>query len=71
MARWSDPHRLLAHGHVRTCDPALIAGYLGKTSEFDEALADFAVAYADQNERDHAALVRAISEGRVLAQTGI
>ena len=62
---------MLAHAHARTGDPALITGYIGKSAEFNEALSDFAVAYADQTERDHAALVQAISDGRVAAQTGI
>ena len=43
--------QVLAHAHARTGDPALIAGYLGKSAAFDEALADFAVAYANQTER--------------------
>jgi uncharacterized protein (DUF2252 family) len=63
--------QVLALAHARTGDPALIAGYLGKSSKFDEALADFAVAYGDQSERDHAALAQAISDGRVVAETGI
>ena len=62
---------VLAHAHARTGDPALIAGYLGKTAEFDQALAGFAVAYADQTERDYAALTQAINDGRVVAETGI
>jgi uncharacterized protein (DUF2252 family) len=63
--------RVLAHAHARTGDPALIAGYLGGSTEFDEALVDFAVAYADQTKRDYAALKQAISDGRLTAQTGI
>ena len=63
--------QVLAHAHARTGDPALIAGYLGSSTEFDNALSEFAVAYADQTERDHAALKSAISAGRVAAQTGI
>ncbi len=39
--------QVLAHAHARTGDPAMIAGYLGKASGFDNALADFAIAYAD------------------------
>jgi uncharacterized protein (DUF2252 family) len=62
---------VLAHAHARTGDPALITGYLGKSAQFEEALSDFAVAYADQTDRDHAALVQAIKDGRVVAQTGI
>jgi len=63
--------KVLAHAHARTGDPALIAGYLGKSSAFDDALADFAVAYAHQTELDYAALQQAIADGRVEAQTGI
>ena len=49
----------------RSGDPALISGYLGKSDAFDKALAAFSVAYADQNEKDHAALKRAITDGKV------
>jgi hypothetical protein len=63
--------QVLAHAHARTGDPALIAGYLGKSTAFDDALTDFAVAYADQTELDHAALQQAIADGRVEAQTGV
>jgi hypothetical protein len=45
-------------------------GYLGSGDTFDRAIAAFAEAYADQNERDHAALLDAIGSGRVEAQTG-
>jgi uncharacterized protein (DUF2252 family) len=61
----------LARAHARSGDPAVIAGYLGKSDVFDEALADFAVAYADQTERDHAALAAAIRAGKVAAEHGI
>lgn len=57
----------LALSHARSGDPAMIHGYLGKSDEFDKALADFSIAYADQNERDHAALKRAIRNGKVKA----
>lgn len=57
----------LASAHARSGDAAKIAGYLGKKEDFDEALADFAEAYADQNEQDHQALVRAVREGRIEA----
>ena len=65
---------MLASAHSRTGDPALIAGYLGwpsKSAAFDQAITEFAVSYADQTERDHAALLQAISDGRVEAQRGI
>jgi len=61
----------LARAHARTSDPAQISGYLGKGDTFDRAIASFAEAYADQMERDHAALLAAIKEGRVQAQTGV
>ena len=55
----------LARAHARAGQPALIAGYLGKGDQFDEAVADFATAYAEQNERDYKALVRAARQGRI------
>jgi uncharacterized protein (DUF2252 family) len=61
----------LARAHARTGDAAGIWGYLGKSDAFDEAIGDFAVAYADQTERDHQALVEAVQGGRIAAETGI
>jgi uncharacterized protein (DUF2252 family) len=61
----------LARAHARTGDPAAIAGYLGKSKVLDKAIGDFAIAYADQTERDHQALVDAIESGRLEAQVGI
>jgi uncharacterized protein (DUF2252 family) len=61
----------LARAHARTSDSAQISGYLGKGDTFDRAIASFAEAYADQMERDHAALLAAIKEGRVQAKTGV
>ena len=61
----------LARAHARSGNPAEIAGYLGPGDVFDRAIASFAVAYADQTERDHAALVRAVRAGRLPAETGI
>jgi uncharacterized protein (DUF2252 family) len=55
----------LARAHARSGDAAKIAGYLGKKMDFDEALADFAESYADQNEKDHKALVQAVQQGRL------
>ena len=62
----------LARAHARTGDPARIAGYLGKGEAFDEAIERFAVAYADQTERDYAALLKAMRAGRIgtLARAG-
>ncbi|TAM81730.1 MAG: DUF2252 domain-containing protein [Acidobacteria bacterium] len=56
---------VLARAHARTGDPASIAGYLGKTEAFDEAIAAFAITYANQTERDHSSFLRAIRAGRV------
>ena len=50
-------------------DPVAIASYLGSGDRFDRALATFAEAYADQNERDYAALQRAVDDGRVAMQS--
>ena len=51
----------------QTGDAAMISGYLGKSDRFDEAIGDFADAYANQNERDHAALAAAVKAGQVEA----
>jgi len=59
--------RTLAHAHAKSGDPATISGYLGKSDTFDQAIGDFALAYADQNEKDHAALVAAVKAGRIKA----
>jgi hypothetical protein len=61
----------LARAHARTGDAAAISGYLGSGDVFDKAIGDFAVAYADQTERDHQALEEAVDSGRIIAQTGI
>ena len=60
----------LARAHARSGDRIAIAGYLGRADAFDHAVADFAEAYADLNERDHAALADAVAAGRVQAETG-
>jgi len=57
----------LARAHARSGEPALIAGYLGEGETFDEAIARFAVAYADQSEKDHDTLTRAIRAGKLEA----
>ncbi len=62
---------VLARGHARTGDPAIIHGYLGTKDTFDEALVKFAVAYAKQNERDYQRLVDAINDGKINATPGI
>jgi uncharacterized protein (DUF2252 family) len=61
----------LARAHARTGDRIAIAGYLGSGPAFDEAVADFAAVYADQNERDHGSLVAAIASGRITTQPGL
>jgi uncharacterized protein (DUF2252 family) len=58
----------LAMAHARSGEPARISGYMGKSDCFDEAVADFSVAYADQSERDHKLLLRAVREGRIEVQ---
>jgi uncharacterized protein (DUF2252 family) len=57
----------LARAHARTGRATLISGYLGLSETFDHAVADFAIAYADQNEQDYRRLLDAVSDGRVLA----
>jgi hypothetical protein len=59
--------RTLAHAHAKSGDAALISGYLGKSDTFDRAIGEFALAYADQNEKDHAALVAGVKAGRIKA----
>jgi uncharacterized protein (DUF2252 family) len=61
----------LARAHARTGDRFAIAAYLGGSAKFDEAVADFAVSYAGQNERDHAALADAVASRRAEAKTGV
>ena len=60
----------LARGHARTGDPARIAGYLGEGDAFDEAIEKFGVVYAEQTERDYAALLRAVRAGRIRVRPG-
>jgi hypothetical protein len=61
--------RILARARARSADPVVLTGYMGRSTAFEDALADFGAAYAGQNERDHAALVKAVREGRIEAQT--
>jgi uncharacterized protein (DUF2252 family) len=68
-ARWCG--WTLARAHARSGDRIAIAAYLGNSTKFDNAIADFAEAYADQNERDHAAMAAAVADGRVEAQPGV
>ncbi len=55
----------LALAHAKSGDPAMIAGYIGKTDELDEALTKFAFAYSEQNERDYAELQKAAKTRRI------
>jgi uncharacterized protein (DUF2252 family) len=62
---------LLARAHSHSADPRLVAGYCGKSEELDEAMAAFAVAYADRTEADHAELVAAVRSGRLAGEMGV
>ena len=61
----------LARAHARSGDEVAIAAYLGGSDVFENAIAEFAVAYADQNERDFEAFTAAISSGRLIAERGV
>ena len=61
----------LARAHARSGDRIAIAAYLGSGDVFDRALVAFGESYADQNERDYAALGAAVKSGRVIAETGV
>jgi uncharacterized protein (DUF2252 family) len=74
---WSERHLsemaavvggVLARAHARSGDSAVISGYLGDSEQFDQAIADFAIAYADQTEKDHALLEQAVKSGKIAAQ---
>jgi uncharacterized protein (DUF2252 family) len=60
----------LARAHARSGEPSAIAGYLGKGAAFEEAVARFALAYADQAEQDYEAFVKAVRSGRLAAHEG-
>ena len=60
----------LADAHARSGQAGVLAGYMGKSDALDEAIADFAEAYADQNEQDHAALLKAVRSGCLKAIRG-
>ncbi|WP_237214115.1 DUF2252 domain-containing protein, partial [Falsiroseomonas oryziterrae] len=55
----------LARAHCRSGDPVLLSAYMGDGEAFEDAMADFAAAYADQAERDHEAMVAAVRAGRI------
>ncbi len=61
----------LARAHARSGDPVAISAYLGSSDRFDRAMTDFAVRYADQNERDYEAFVKAVRSGRLEATEGV
>jgi uncharacterized protein (DUF2252 family) len=61
----------LARAHARSGDAIAIAAYLGGSDVFDQAIAQFAAAYADQNERDHDAVLEAVKSGRIVAEQGL
>jgi hypothetical protein len=59
--------RALALSHARSGSAAMLCGYMGKSEAFDKAIGAFSMAYADQNEQDHAVLARAVKDGAVKA----
>ena len=61
----------LARAHARSGNPTAISGYLGSSDVFDKAISKFAVAYADQTEKDYQALLDAVDSGRIVAEAGI
>ena len=61
----------LGRAHARAGDSVAIGAYLGRGDRFDRALAAFAEAYADQNERDYEAVVEAVDSGRITIETGV
>jgi uncharacterized protein (DUF2252 family) len=63
--------RVLARAHARSGDRFAIAAYIGKGKKFDDAIARFATAYADQNDRDYARMCEAVEAGEIEVQEGI
>jgi hypothetical protein len=61
----------LARGHARSGDRIAMAAYVGEKDGLDRAVAEFAAAYADVNEGDHARLLEAIESGRIPAELGV
>ena len=59
----------LARAHARSGDAIALSAYMGDSDAFEDAMADFATAYADQTERDHDALIAAVRSGRLEART--
>jgi uncharacterized protein (DUF2252 family) len=62
---------VLARAHARSGDPLQISAYLGKNDQFDQAVARFAMSYADQTEADHKALVEAVKSGKIEAEMAV
>ena len=60
--------RALALSHARSGSSAMLSGYMGKSDAFDKAITAFSMAYADQNEKDHAAMDRAVKKGTLKAE---
>lgn len=61
----------LARAHARSGDPSLLSGYLGKGDEFADAISEFSLLYADQNETDYNKMLKAIKEGKLPIATDI
>ncbi len=61
----------LARAHARSGDPIAIAAYLGKGDDFDRSITDFSERYADRNDRDFEAFVKAVRSGRLEAIEGV
>jgi uncharacterized protein (DUF2252 family) len=61
----------LARAHARSGDSAMIAGYLGTSKSFDQAIGEFAVQYAEQNSVDYRAFIEAIRQGKIQAQLDV
>lgn len=62
--------RVLARAHAKAGPRGALAGYLGGGEQFEDAMGEFAIAYADQAERDHAALKSAVRKGEITVLTG-
>ncbi len=58
---------VLARGHARSGDPAVLAGYLGPNDRFDKALGKFALSYAEQTTKDYEGFKKAIRAGKIKA----
>ncbi len=61
----------LARGHARSGRRIAVASYLGMSDRFDQGIAGFAQSYADQAEKDHASLLKAIKQGKIPVETGV